>query len=62
MEYYIKPFEAIENTIQIPVSFRGQSDVIFGNLKDLVIKNFFFLIKIHLDWLSLSYCAIRTTA
>ncbi|KAI1722932.1 rhoGEF domain-containing protein [Ditylenchus destructor] len=35
IEYYVKPFEATENTNLIPTNLRGQSDVIFGNLRDL---------------------------
>uniref|UniRef100_A0A915DS78 DH domain-containing protein n=1 Tax=Ditylenchus dipsaci TaxID=166011 RepID=A0A915DS78_9BILA len=35
VEFYLKPFEAVENTNTIPAHLRGQSDVIFGNLREL---------------------------
>lgn len=36
VEYYIKPFKSPENTSLIPAHLRDRSDIVFGNIPDLV--------------------------
>ncbi|KAH7697319.1 RhoGEF domain-containing protein, partial [Aphelenchoides avenae] len=36
VDHYIKPFEAVENTNLVPSALRGQSDAMFGNLRDIL--------------------------
>ena len=36
LKFYIEPFEAPENSTLVPPALRGQSELIFGNLRELV--------------------------
>ncbi|KAE9555927.1 hypothetical protein FO519_000907 [Halicephalobus sp. NKZ332] len=36
VEYYIKPFEAAENLALFPPALRGQSEIVFGNIRELL--------------------------
>jgi len=36
VEYYVKPFEAAENLALFPPALRGQSEIVFGNIRELL--------------------------